>query len=187
MSRYDIRIMADKKTVVMGISASIAAYKSCDLVRSLVKKKYDVHVILTPNAERFVGKVTWQALSGNRAFSSEWEEGMLHIELKNLADIFVVVPATANCIAKLAHGIADDIVSSTYLALDCPVLVAPAMNPTMYAAVAVQRNLATLREGGVGIIEAVGGEVLCGDTGQGKMAPIESIEETIEKTIKRHE
>ena len=167
--------MSAQKTVVLAISGSIAAYKSCELVRSLKKENYNVHVIMTPNAERFVGKASLQALSGQRVFSSEWEEGMLHIDMKNIADIYVVAPATANAIAKFANGIADDIVSSTYLAMACPVFLVPAMNPTMYTSAAVQRNLTRLQQDGVHLLPPVQGEVICGDTGQGKMATVSAI------------
>ena len=176
--------MSAQKTIVLAISGSIAAYKSCELVRSLSQKEnYSVHVIMTPNAERFVGKVSLQALSGQRVFSSEWEEGMLHIDMKKLADIYVVAPATANAIAKFANGIADDIVSSAYLAMACPVVLAPAMNPTMYAAPAVQRNLTLLQQDGVHIIAPTQGEVICGDTGQGKMAAVTTIVSEIQNLL----
>ena len=106
---------------------------------------------------------------------------MLHIDMKNLAGVMAVAPATANIIGKMAHGIADDIVSSTYLATDCPVFVAPSMNPNMYASPAVQRNLGILREDGVQLIDPGEGEVVCGDTGQGKMADIGLIEEVLKR------
>ncbi len=168
----------DKK-VIIALSGSIAAYKICDLVRCLVKEACPVQVIMTANAERFVSKLTLQSLSGRRVLSSEWDEGMLHIDLKNEAALYAVMPATANCIGKLANGIADDIVSSAYLAVQCPVMIAPAMNPAMYQHPAVQKNLARLKEYGVEIIEPGQGEVLCGDWGYGKMAPVEAIHKAI--------
>ena len=167
---------AMQKAILIAVSGSIAAYKTCDLTRSLVKQGYPVRVILTENAARFVGPVTFQALTGHNVYTSEWEAGMVHIDLKNLAAVYAVVPATANIIGKMAHGIADDIVSSTYLAATCPTYVAPSMNPGMYASPAVQRNLRQLAADGVHIIDPGEGEVVCGDTGQGKMADIVQIE-----------
>lgn len=169
----------ESKAILIAVSGSIAAYKSCDLVRNLVKRGYPVQVIMSPNAERFVGRVSFQALSGQRVYSSEWEEGMVHIDMKRLAALYAVVPATANMIGKLANGIADDIVSSTYLCVDCPVIVAPSMNPGMYAHPALQRNLRKLQEDGVYMIDPQQGEAVCGDRGQGKMAPVEDIAKTI--------
>lgn len=171
--------MNAEKSILIAVSGSIAAYRACDLVRNLAKRGYPVQVIMTANAERFVGRLTFQALSGRPVPSGSWDEGMVHIDMKNLAGVFAVVPATANIIGKFANGIADDLVSSTYLALNCPVIIAPAMNPAMYAAAAVQRNLATLRRDGARIIEPGEGEVVCGDTGQGKLASIQDIENVI--------
>ena len=169
--------------IVLAISGSIAAYKCCELVRTLVRKSYSVQVLMTENAERFVSKLSLQTLSARPVMTSEWEEGMLHIDLKNMAAVYAVVPATANCIGKFAHGIADDLVSSTYLAMQCPTILAPAMNPGMYSNPAVQRNLGILKEDGVGIIDPTHGEVICGDSGQGKMASLEEINTRIEKIL----
>jgi len=168
-----------QKSIVLAVTGSIAAYKSCDLARSLVKQGYPVRVILTENAARLVGPVTFEAITGQRVFRSEWEEGMLHIDMKNLAAVFAVAPATANAIGKFAHGIADDIVSTTYLAATCPKIVAPSMNPGMYSHPAVQRNLRQLREDGVQVVDPGEGVVVCGDQGQGKMAALEEIEAAI--------
>ena len=168
---------------MLAISGSIAAYKCCELVRILVKKSHSVQVLMTENAERFVSKLSLQTLSARPVMTSEWEEGMLHIDLKNMAALYAVVPTTANCLAKFAHGIADDLVSSTYLAMQCPTLIAPAMNPGMYSSAPVQRNLQILKEDGACIIEPAHGEVICGDSGQGKMAPIEEISLEIEKIL----
>lgn len=172
-----------KPSIVLGISASIAAYKCCELVRILVKKSYSVQVLMTQNAERFVSKLSLQTLSGKAVMTSEWEEGMLHIDLKNMAELYVIAPATANCLAKFAHGIADDLVSSAYLAMRCPILIAPAMNPGMYSSHSVQRNLKILKEDGVRIVDPSYGEVVCGDSGQGKMASLEEISLEIEKAF----
>jgi len=167
------------KEIVIAVTGSIAAYKTCELVRNLKKKNLPVRVIMTENATRFVGTLTFQVLTGQPVFTTEWQDGMLHIDLKNLASVFAVVPATANTIAKMASGIADDLVSSTYLAMNCPVIVAPAMNPNMYCHPATIANLETLKSHHVTIISPDQGEVICGDVGQGKLAEISIIEKII--------
>lgn len=167
------------ETIVIAVTGSIAAYKTCDLVRNLVRKRIPVRVCMTGNATRFVGPVTFQALTGLSVIVDEWDQGMLHIDLKNEAALFAVIPATANMIAKMASGIADDAVSSTYLALQCPAFVAPAMNPNMYGHPAVQRNLQTLKQDGVVVLDPASGEVICGDVGQGKMEDIQIIEQKL--------
>lgn len=168
-----------KKNPVIAISGSIAAYKSCELVRSISKKGISARVIMTKNATRFVNPLTFATLSNKKVIVDEWEEGMLHIDLKNEASVFAIVPATANIIGKLANGIADDVVSSTYLAMTVPVVIAPAMNPYMYSSKAVQRNLKILKDDGVIILDPTYGEVICGDIGFGKMIDIETIEKII--------
>jgi phosphopantothenoylcysteine decarboxylase/phosphopantothenoylcysteine decarboxylase/phosphopantothenate--cysteine ligase len=110
---------------------------------------------------------------------NEWDQGMIHIDVKNEASVFAIVPATANIIGKMANGIADDAVSSAYLAMECPVIVAPAMNPNMYKSKPVQRNLKILKEDGVIVIDPMVGEVVCGDVGPGKMAEVQQIEKII--------
>lgn len=172
-----------KPVVILAVCGSIAAYKVCELIRQLTKSQIETHVIMTQNATKFIGKVTFETLSGNKVFSSEWEEGMLHIDMKNKADLMVVVPATANMIGKMANAIADDVVSSSYLAMQVPVIVAPAMNPGMYTNKAVQRNLSQLKEDGVVIIEPASGLVICGDEGQGKMADVLHIYKQIVKRL----
>ena len=166
-------------SILIAVTGSIAVYKTCELVRNLVKEAYSVQVLMSTNAERFVSKLTFQALSGKPVYSSEWETGMVHIDMKNLASLYLVAPATANCIAKFANGIADDIISSTYLAVNCPVMMAPAMNPGMYSSPPVRRNLERLRADGVHIIEPVDGKVVCGDSGQGKNGTNRRYPETI--------
>lgn len=171
-------------SIIVCVTGSIAAYRACDLVRSLSKQNFDVRVLMTEAAEHFVGKLSFQALSNNPVYSSEWDAGMVHIDIKNHARLIAVVPATANTIGKFASGIADDIISSTYLAATCPVLVAPAMNPGMYAHPAMRRNLQQLQDDGVHIVEPGSGKVVCGDEGQGKLAEIRIIENRILELIK---
>ncbi|MFN3603686.1 MAG: flavoprotein [Leptonema sp. (in: bacteria)] len=168
-----------KKHPVIAITGSIAAYKTCELVRNITKQGIPVRVMMTKNATRFVGPLTFSTLTNKKVIVDEWEEGMLHIDIKNEASVFAIVPATANMIGKIANGIADDVVSSTYLALDVPVIIAPAMNPNMYLSKAVQRNLKILKNDGVIILEPTEGEVICGDMGYGKMIDIYTIEKTI--------
>lgn len=175
----------DEKSILIGVTGSIAAYRACDLVRNLKKKGYPVQVVMTANATRFVSPLTFETLSDHTVYSGNWDEGMVHIRLKNLAALFAIVPATANSIGKFASGIADDIVSTTYLAATCPVVVAPAMNPNMYASRPVQRNLEILRKDGVIILEPDEGEVVCGDEGQGKLAKITDIEERLAEIYRR--
>ncbi|GBF49955.1 phosphopantothenoylcysteine decarboxylase [Leptospira ryugenii] len=167
------------KEIIIAVSGSIAAYKTCDLVRSLSKKSLPVRVIMTKHATEFVGKITFEALTGKEVRIDEFDTGMAHIEIKNIASVFAVVPASANIIGKLANGIADDLVTSTYLANTSPVLIAPSMNPGMYMHPAVQRNLKILESDGVHIVRPDKGIVVCGDEGYGKLASIEQIESEI--------
>lgn len=167
--------------IVIAVTGGIAAYRTCELVRSLVKRGEQVQVIMTENALNFIGKATFEGLTDRPVYAGKWDEGMIHIHLKNQARVFAVVPATANSIGKFAGGIGDDIVSTTYLAMTnvCPILIAPSMNPAMYESQAVQRNLSFLQESKVHIIDPSEGLAVCGDEGKGKMAPVEQIEEQI--------
>lgn len=168
-----------KKEILVAVSGSIAAYKTCELVRNLTKEGYPVNVIMTANATRFIGPITFEALTNKKVRINEYEQGMAHIDAKNSASVMAVVPATANIIGKMANGIADDLVTSTYLAANCPVIVAPAMNPFMYAHPSVQRNLKRLVEDGVILADPSEGVVVCGDEGYGKLAEISIIQKMI--------
>lgn len=172
--------------ILIAVTGSIAAYKTCDLIRELIKKNYSIRVIMTPNACHFVSKITFEALTGKKVLVDEYESGMPHIDSKRNVALMAVVPATANIIGKFANGIADDIVTSTYLANQAPVLIAPAMNPGMWNHPATQRNIQTLIQDGVKIISPVDGLVVCGDEGQGKLANIETILKEIISTLKHH-
>lgn len=167
------------KEIIIAVSGGIAAYKTCDLVRNLTKSGYPVRVIMTQNATQFIHKNTFEALTNKPVLIDEYESIMAHIEIKNLAKLFVIAPATANIIGKMANGIADDLVSSTYLACTVPVIIAPAMNPGMYANKAVQRNIKQLKEDGVIVLEPIEGVVVCGDEGKGKMVEVELIQKKI--------
>lgn len=167
------------KSIVIAVTGSIAAYRSCELVRNLKKSGYSVRVIMTKNALNFIGKSTFEALTERSVIVDEYESYMAHIEVKREAIVYAIVPATANIIGKMANGIADDLVTSTYLAIQCPVLVAPAMNPGMYLSKPVQRNINLLKNDGVEIIEPTAGVVVCGDEGQGKLAEVKDIQDRI--------
>ena len=158
--------------ITLGISGSIAAYKACELVRCFVKAGDDVRVVMTEAATKFVTPLTFQTLSRNPVVTSLWEEPEWrpeHVALADEADLFVVVPATANFLAKYAHGIADDALTTFAATYDGPVLLAPAMNPKMWAHPACVDNVALLKKRGVRFCGPVSGHVACGADGMGRM------------------
>jgi len=161
------------KRIVLGVTGGVAAYKAAELARLLVKAGADVDVALTAAGAQFVGAATFQALTGRRVWLALWDErmanGMAHIELTRGAAAMLVAPATADFLAKLAHGLADDLLSTLCLARDCPLLVAPAMNLQMWGNPATQRNVAQLRADGVNILGPAHGEQACGEVGDGRM------------------
>lgn len=165
--------------VVVGVGGGIAAYKVCTLVSRLVQRGCGVTVAMTENAVRFVGPLTFQALSARPVFTTLWEipgySDQQHIRLTDTADLFVVAPATANLIGKFACGIADDLVSTLMLSRDCPALLAPAMNTRMWNNPIVQRNLTTLREAGLSFVDPEEGWLACRAVGAGRMAEAETI------------
>ncbi len=181
---------SDKKNslIILAVTGGIAAYRTCDLVRSLVKQGESVQVLMTENATKFVGTTTFEALTDRPVYSGNWDSGMIHIRMKNMARIFAVVPATANTIGKFASGIADDIVSTTYMVAvghKIPVMIAPSMNPGMYMSPAVVRNIKTLQSDGVVIQDPSTGAAVCGDEGKGKMASVNDIENAIMNILGR--
>ena len=161
------------QTIVLGVSGGIAAYKSAALCSLLVKSGYDVRVLMTKNATNFIQPLTFQALSKHPVVVDTFDEPnpseIAHIAIADSASLFLVAPATANIIAKLAHGIADDMVTTTALAVQCPTVVAPAMNVHMYGHPAVQANLDVLRGRGVVVMDPGSGPLACGYTGKGRM------------------
>jgi len=166
------------KKIILGVSSSISAYKAYDLARLFVKDGFSVHTVLTENALNLVSPLTFETLTGNPVYTYSYARDrreMGHISLKDDASLFLVAPATANVIGKFANGIADDLLSTTFLSVDCPVMIAPAMNPNMYGHRAVQDNMAKLKSWGVFFVEPETGIVACGDEGQGKLADIETI------------
>lgn len=167
------------KKILLGVCGGIAAYKSAELVRLLRKRGAEVRVVMTGSARQFVTPLTFQALSGHPVHTdlmdAGQEQAMSHIHLARWADSLVIAPATANMLAKLAHGIADDLLSTLYLAAECPVLVAPAMNQAMWHKPVTQENIARLIQHGVQLMGPEAGEQACGEQGLGRMAEPEAI------------
>lgn len=160
------------KTVILGVTGSIAAYKAANLASLLKKQHADVHVIMTRNAMQFITPVTFETLTGNKCLTDTFDRNfpfeVEHVELAKRADLALVAPATANVMAKLAHGLADDMLTTTLLACTCPKLIAPAMNTRMYENPATQDNERLLKKYGWKVIEPATGHLACGDTGKGK-------------------
>ena len=171
------------KRITLGVTGGIAAYKAAELVRQLVKLGATVRVVMTEAATRFVTPVTFQALSGHPVYCDQWDarvaNNMAHIELSREADIILVAPASADFLAKLAHGLADDLVSTLALARNCPLLAAPAMNLQMWSNPATQRNVATLRSDGIALLGPASGDQACGEVGLGRMIEAEEIVEDV--------
>ena len=165
--------MLKGKTVVLGVTGSIAAYKIANLASMLVKQHADVNVIMTHNATNFINPITFETLTGNKClvdtFDRNFEFNVEHVALAKRADIFMVAPASANVIGKMANGIADDMLTTTILAAKCPKLVSPAMNTNMYENRIVQDNIKKLEHYGFEMIKPAEGYLACGDTGAGKM------------------
>jgi len=172
------------KKLILGITGGIAAYKAAELLRSLTKQGVDVQVVMTEAACQFITPLTMQALSGKPVWTSMWDHrvsnGMPHIELSRGADAILVAPASADFLAKLVHGRADDLLSTLCLARDCSLIVAPAMNRQMWENPATQRNIAQLRDDGIRILGPAEGEQACGETGLGRMLEPEDILELLE-------
>ena len=165
--------MLKNKTVVLGVTGSIAAYKMANVASMLVKLHADVNVIMTENATNFINPITFESLTGNKClvdtFDRNFQFNVEHVALAKRADIFMVAPASANIIGKIAGGIADDMLSTTIMAAKCPKLIAPAMNTNMLENPIVQDNIRKLQSYGYEIIESASGYLACGDTGKGKL------------------
>ncbi len=172
------------KCIAVGITGGIAAFKICSLVSSLKKKGNDVIVLMTKEAEQFVTPLTLQTLSGNKVitdmFTVDYTPDVHHISIAKKADVFVIAPATANIIAKIANGIADDMLTSTFLAAGCPKLIVPAMNTGMLENPITQDNLEKCRHYGMHILDSASGYLACGDTGKGRMPEPSVIMDAIE-------
>lgn len=181
--------MFENKTVLLGVSGGIAAYKIANLASMLAKTDADVHVIMTENACNFINPITFETLTGNKCvidtFDRNFQHSVEHIALAKAADIFMIAPATANVIAKIAHGISDDMLTTTFLASRCHKVVAPAMNTGMYENEITQDNLKLLEKYGIEVIKPDSGFLACGDVGAGKMPEPETLMGYIEKEIAR--
>lgn len=163
---------SDEKTVLLCVTGCIAAYKSCEILRLLQKAGYRVKVLMTEHATQFVGPTTFRALTHEKVaigLFDDPEDPIHHISLAQEADVVLVAPATANCIAKMAHGIADDLMSTTLLATKAPILIAPAMNSGMWSAAATQENVEVLKGRGVHFVQPDSGYLACGDIGSGRL------------------
>ncbi len=175
------------KHIVLGVTGSIAAYKIASLASMLVKKQADVTVIMTRNATNFINPITFESLTGNRClvdtFDRNFEFQVEHVSLAKQTDVFLVAPASANVIAKAAHGIADDMLTTTLLACQCPKIFAPAMNTRMYQNPIVQDNISRLKDYGMEVVVPASGYLACGDTGEGKMPEPEVLYESVLRAL----
>ncbi|MGI6007979.1 MAG: bifunctional phosphopantothenoylcysteine decarboxylase/phosphopantothenate--cysteine ligase CoaBC [Ruminococcus sp.] len=179
--------MLEGRTVILGVSGGIAAYKTASLASMLVKQQADVHVIMTAHAVNFINPITFETLTGNKCivdtFDRNFQHNVEHVSLGKRADVMMVAPATANVLGKMANGIADDMLTTTFLACRCPILLAPAMNTAMYQNPIVQDNMKKLKGYGCEIIGAASGWLACGDSGEGKMPEPGVLYSYIEKEI----
>ena len=177
------------KSIVLGVTGGIAAYKAAELCSALVQGGADVHVIMTQNATQFVGAVTFSALTGHQVITSMWDEPreyeIAHVSLPDKADLLLVAPATANIIAKVANGVADDMLSTTILATKAPVIFAPAMNWKMWANTVTKQNVQKLTALGHTFIEPECGRLACGEEGRGRLASLGTILKTVNEVLSR--
>lgn len=176
-----------RKCIVVGVSGCVGAFKSVQLVSDLVKKGYDVEVIMTKNACEFIQPLQFESLTQHKVMVDTFDRNFIHstqhISISKKADLFIITPATANILSKVVHGLADDMLSTTFLACDCPKLIAPAMNSKMYLNPITQDNLKKCTEYGIGIISPVTGHLACGDDGIGKLADNDTIMEAIDEAL----
>ncbi len=176
-----------KQTIIVGVTSSIATYKSVQLVSDLLKKGYDVEVIMSKNATQFVTPLTFSSLTKHKTyvetFDREVDYSVEHISLAKRASAFIIAPATANVIAKVAHGICDDMLTTTFLASHCPKLIAPAMNTQMLNNLITKDNIAKCKQYGMSIVNSECGLLACGDIGDGKLATIPHLIEALEEAL----
>ena len=167
----------EKKTIVLGVTGGIAAYKIADLASRLTKEAFDVHVIMTKNATEFITPLTFETLTGNKCildtFARDFEWDVKHVSLAKRADVFLIAPATANFLGKMAHGIADDMLTTTVLAATCPIIISPSMNTAMYENPVTQKNMAFLKSLGHTVIDPEEGVLACRDIGKGRLPETE--------------
>ena len=181
--------MFENKSIIIGVSGGIAAYKTAYLVSALSKTEADVNVIMTKNACEFISPLVFETLTGNKCYVDTFDRNFKfdveHISLAKKADIFMIAPATANVIAKIANGIADDMLTTTFLASKCKKIVSPAMNTAMFQNQITQDNIAKLKKYEIGVVEPQNGLLACGDTGAGKMPEPDFLFDVIEREIAR--
>ena len=181
--------MFENKSIIIGVSGGIAAYKTAYLVSALSKTEADVNVIMTENACEFISPLVFETLTENKCYVDTFDRNFKfdveHISLAKKADIFMIAPATANVIAKIANGIADDMLTTTFLASKCKKIVSPAMNTAMFENQITQDNIAKLKKYGIGVVEPQNGLLACGDTGAGKMPEPDFLFDVIEREIAR--
>ncbi len=181
--------MFENKSIIIGVSGGIAVYKTAYLVSALSKTEADVNVIMTENACEFISPLVFETLTGNKCYVDTFDRNFKfdveHISLAKKADIFMIAPATANVIAKIANGIADDMLTTTFLASKCKKIVSPAMNTAMFENQITQDNIAKLKKYGIGVVEPQNGLLACGDTGAGKMPEPDFLFDVIEREIAR--
>jgi phosphopantothenoylcysteine decarboxylase/phosphopantothenate--cysteine ligase len=180
-------VTVDKPKVVLGVSGGIAAYKACELLRRLTESGHDVRVVPTASALRFVGAATWSALSGHPVATEVWDDvhEVPHVRIGQQADLVVVAPATADMLAKAAHGLADDLLTNTLLTARCPVVFAPAMHTEMWEHPATQENVATLRRRGAVVLEPAVGRLTGADSGKGRLPDPAEIFEACRRVLAR--
>jgi phosphopantothenoylcysteine synthetase/decarboxylase len=181
--------MAEKRApcVVLGVTGSIAAFRAADLASGMVQKGWEVHSILTGDGARFITPLTLAALTHRPVHTSLWEEGdggrMSHLDLARLADAVVVAPATADCLARVAHGLAGDVLGAVLLASQAPLIIVPAMNTQMWKHPATQANVKLLTQRGVHWVGPAEGRLACGEEGPGRMAPVTEILAEVGKVL----
>ncbi|NTW72744.1 MAG: bifunctional phosphopantothenoylcysteine decarboxylase/phosphopantothenate--cysteine ligase CoaBC [Eubacteriaceae bacterium] len=180
-----------RKNILLGVTGGIACFKAADLVSRLVKLGFNVDVIMTENAQKFITPLTFQVLSQNRVVIDMFEKterrDVEHISLAQKADLAMIVPATANIIGKIANGICDDMLSTVIMATRADVLIAPAMNTAMWENSFLQENISKLKLHGYHFIDPASGRLACGDTGEGKLADIEDIVDAVKNILKKRE
>ena len=178
-----------QKTIALGVTGGIAAFKAAQLASDLIKKDYDVEVILTKNATQFIAPLTFEALIDHNVVVDTFEKvqnrSIHHISIAKKADLFILVPASANVIAKVAHGIADDMLTTTFLACNKQKVICPAMNTQMYENPITQENLQRCRDLGYAILEPAVGHLACGDTGKGKLCDLQDILDYVDRFFHR--
>ncbi len=178
---------AAKKRLLLGVTGGVAAYKAAELTRLLAQNGMNVQTVMTQAACQFVGVVTFQSLTGNFVYTDLWDanaaQNMAHINLSRDVDLILIAPASADFIAKLAHGMADDLLTTLCLARDCPLMIAPAMNRQMWENPATQRNISLLRQDGIKIVGPASGEQACGEVGMGRMLEVAELAQAVQAVV----